>query len=128
VLKAVWREAGCPCAPYLKADIARWVEEYAAFVATVAPEVRENILRMSAPTMGRALKGEPRVKPGFVKANRRSGSNNRLKAPTPCHSGEEVMACLVPPGDVQVDTFALGGGEPHITVCPFQSFRVHFSH
>ena len=22
------------------------------------------------------------------------------------------MACLVPPGDVQVDTFALGGGDP----------------
>ena len=32
------------------------------------------------------------------------------KAPnTPCASGEVIMACNVPPGDAQIDTFALGG-------------------
>ena len=112
VLKSVWLEACCPCAPYFKADIARWIDEYVALVANVDPMIRANILKMSASTMDRALKGEVRVKPGLVKANKRSGRNNKLKASIPCHSGEEVMGCLVPPGDVQVDTFALGGGDP----------------
>lgn len=112
VLKSLWLEAGCPCAPYFKAEIGRWMDEYVEFVANVDPAVRESVLKMSASTMERALKGEPRVKPGFVKANKRSGRNCRLRDAIPCHSGEDVMACLVPPGDVQVDTFALGGGDP----------------
>ena len=54
------------------------------------------------------------MKPGWAKANRRSGRRprNELKARTPCASGEAVMACDVPPGDVQADTFAPGGDDP----------------
>ena len=112
VLAAIWREAGCPCTPYFKAEIDRWVDEYEQYVANIAPAVKSAILAMSDSTMGRMLKDLPRIKPGYTKCNRRSGRNNPLKAAIPCHSGEEIMACLVPPGDVQVDTFALGGGDP----------------
>ena len=112
VLAAIWREAGCPCTPYFKAEIDRWVDEYEQYVANIAPPVKSAILTMSDSTMGRMLKGLPRIKPGFTKCNGNSGRNNPLKNAIPCHSGEEVMACRVPPGDVQVDTFALGGGDP----------------
>ncbi len=114
VLKRVWLEAGCPCLPYFKAEVARWVSEYETEVAQIRPEVRRQLLAMSDRTMSRALSGEKRVKPGWSKANRRSGrgGSNEVRGKTPCASGESVPARLVPPGDVQVDTFALGGGDP----------------
>ncbi len=112
VLTRIWQEAGCPCPPYLKAGMERWVAEYASEVAHIPPGIRGELLRMSASTMARMLAGKPRTKPGWSKANKRSGrhGNNEIKAKAPCASGETVMGCLVPPGDVQVDTFALGGG------------------
>lgn len=113
VLEKVWREAGCPCLPYFKAEMERWVGEYASEVAHVPPDIREALLRMSASTMSRALAGAERVKPGWSKANKHSGRRARqaLKEMVPCASGEAIRACEVPPGDVQVDTFALGGGD-----------------
>ena len=114
VLKKVWREAGCPCLPYFKAEVERWVEEYTTQVAHIKPDIREKILAMSDRTMSRLLSGEVRVKPGWAKGNKRSGRGacNEVKANTPCASDEVVMACNVPPGDAQIDTFALGGGDP----------------
>ncbi len=114
VLKKVWREAGCPCLPYFKAEAECWVEEYATQVAHIQPEIRAKILAMSDRTMSRMLSGEARVKPGWAKGNKRSGrgARNEIKSLTPCASGELIMACNVPPGDAQIDTFALGGGDP----------------
>ncbi|MGN0846067.1 MAG: hypothetical protein ACI4RA_01625 [Kiritimatiellia bacterium] len=114
VLKRVWTEAGCPCPPYFKAEIGRWLDEFSSEVAHIRPEDKEMLLRMSDRTMSRILSGEKRVKPGWSKANKRSGrgSRNEMKSLTPCASGEAVMAREVPPGDVQIDTFALGGGDP----------------
>ena len=111
VLKRVWREAGCPCLPYFKAEVGRWVEEYATQVAHIAPDIKAQLLAMSDRTMSRMLSGEARVKPGWAKGNRRSGrgARNEVKNHTPCASGEVIMACNVPPGDAQIDTFALGG-------------------
>jgi hypothetical protein len=113
VLKAVWRSAGCPCLPYFKAQVGMWADEYSANVEPIGGEARGLLLKMSARTMSRLLDGEVRVKPGWSKANRRSGRNgaNLIKGLVPCASGEAVMACEVPPGDLQVDTFALGGGD-----------------
>lgn len=113
-LKNVWREAGCPCLPYFKAEVGRWAEEYATQVAHIRPETKAKLLAMSDRTMSRLLSGEVRVKPGWAKGNKRSGrgARNEVKANTPCASGESVSACKVPPGDVQIDTFALGGGDP----------------
>ena len=112
VLKAVWKAAGCPCLPYFKVGVARWVEEYCARVGPVGEATKALLLRMSDRTMSRLLSGEVREKPGWSKANRRSGRGlkNEIRELVPCASGETVMACYVPPGDVQIDTFALGGG------------------
>lgn len=111
-LKAVWIEAGCPCLPYFKAQIGMWLEEYSSHVAVIRSAVRELLLKMSDRTMSRAMSGEARVKPGWSRVNKRSGRNkgNEIKDLVPCASGETIMACKVPPGDVQTDTFALGGG------------------
>ena len=112
VLKKVWLESGCPCLPYFKAESIRWVDEYFTQVAHIEPSIREKILAMNDRTMSRMLSGETRIKPGWAKGNKRSGrgGRNEVKNSTPCASGESIRACNVPPGDVQVDTFALGGG------------------
>ena len=114
VLKRVWREAGCPCLPYFKAEVERWLDEYTTQVANISPYIKAKILAMSDRTMSRLLSGEVRVKPGWARGNKRSGrgARNEVKDNTPCASGEVVMACNVPPGDAQIDTFALGGGDP----------------
>ena len=46
-----------------------------------------------------------------MKCNRRSGLNRPLLDAIECKSGEEVMACDVPPGDTQIDTVAHCGGD-----------------
>ena len=111
-LKKVWIEAGCPCLPYFKTQIGMWIDEYDAHVAAIAESTKALLLQMSDRTMSRALEGEVRVKPGWAKANKHSGRNatNEIKNLVPAASGEKIMACNVPPGDIQVDTFALGGG------------------
>ena len=112
-LVQVWYEAGCPCAPYFKAGIDMWVSEYTQYVARLSEDVQKSIRKMSASSIERATHGLPRKLPGYTRANKNSGrGNNELKSAIPCHSGETVHACDVPPGDVQVDTFALGGGDP----------------
>ena len=104
VLKRVWREAGCPCLPYFKAEVERWAEEYATQVAHIRPAIRAQLLAMSDRTMSRLLSGEARVKPGWARGNKRSGrgARNEVKDNTPCASGEVIMACNVPPGDAQI--------------------------
>ena len=113
ILEQIWRESGCMNTKYLKAKITDWVADYETHIAVIPAGEREKILKMSASTMDRILRGKRRNNWTGLPSNRRSGRNNSpLKASVPCHSGEETMACLVPPGDVQVDTFALGGGNP----------------
>jgi len=112
VLKSIWLEAACPCLPYFKVQIGMWIDEYSTRVAVVDEKIKSLLLKMSPRTMARALDGVVRVKPGWAKANKHSGRNqtNEIKNAVPCASGETIMACNVPPGDIQVDTFALGGG------------------
>lgn len=109
-LKAVWLEAGCMCTTHFKMIIGDWVRDYSERVAVIPPHIAELLNEMSASTMDRILKGEKRVKTGSMQQNRRSGVNNALKNSIECKSGEEIMACHVMPGDIQIDTFALCGG------------------
>ena len=111
VLIRVWREAGCPCTTYFKANVAEWLKEFRACVAHVHDGVAEHIASMSASTMDRMLKGVKRDKPGSMQRNRRSGRNDELLKAVECKSGELVMGCDVPPGDVQTDTVAHCGGD-----------------
>ena len=56
-LANIWREAGCPCAPYLQVGIEMRMDEYAQYVANVDKTTKELILKMSASSIGRMLKG-----------------------------------------------------------------------
>lgn len=109
-LTAVWTEAGCMCTTYFRTVVGDWVRDYSERVAVIPPHIAGLLVEMSASTMDRILKGVKRVKVGSMQRNRRSGVNSALKSAIECKSGEEVMACLVKPGDIQVDTFALCGG------------------
>ena len=39
---SLWREAGCPCAPYLKALMPRGIDEYSSTVAVIKPREKEH--------------------------------------------------------------------------------------
>ena len=75
---------------------------------------RRRLLDEVCETTGYSRKYANRLLTGSRKFRERRGRGRtyEVKAATPCASGEAVMACRVPPGDVQVDTFALGGGDP----------------
>ena len=111
-LIAVWRETGCMCSTYLAADMPYWVEDYEKHVALITShKVRSQLLSMSPSTMDRLLRGVERIKTGSLPRKRRNSAEYLLKQAIPCKSGEETMAALVRPGDIQTDTFALGGGD-----------------
>ena len=108
----VWEAVGCPCTTYFVLELPRIVREYEACIALLKPaSAKEALLKVSASTLDRAFKGLPRKKPFAVKCNRRSGLNRPLLDAIECKSGEEVMACDVPPGDTQIDTVAHCGGD-----------------
>ncbi len=54
-LERIWREAGCPCTTYLRADIEEWLGEYRACVAHIPDDVAAHLLAMSASTMEDAV-------------------------------------------------------------------------
>ena len=87
----------------------REIDEYNSTVAVIKPREKEQLPVLSARILARLLENEPRVKPGWSRANKRSGAQGRdaLKKPIPCGSGERIRASRVPPGDVQIDTFAI---------------------
>jgi len=110
--RKLWEAVGCPCTTYFVLELPRIVREYEECVALLKPaSARESLLKMSASTLDRAFRGLPRKKPFCAKRNRRSGLNRPLLDAIECRSGEEVMACLVPPGDTQIDTVAHCGGD-----------------
>lgn len=111
VLVRIWREVGCPCTTYFRANIDEWLREFRTCVAHVPDDLAAHVLSMSASTMDRLLKGVKREKPGSMQRNRRSGRNEELLKAIECKSGELVMGCDVPPGDVQTDTVAHCGGD-----------------
>ena len=107
----LWREVGCPCTTYLHANLAEWLREFRTCVAHVPDDVAAHLLSMSASTMDRLLRGVRRDRPGSMPRNRRSGRNEELLRAIECRSGELVMGCDVPPGDIQTDTVAHCGGD-----------------
>lgn len=111
MLRHIWEEVGCPCTTYFKANCEEWIREYSQVVAAIPQSIAESLRKMSASTMDRILKGVERKKPGSSRRNRRAGYNWQLLQAIECKSGEEIMACKVAPGDIQIDTVALCGGD-----------------
>ena len=111
MLMRIWREVGCPCTTYFQANIDEWLREFRTCVAHIPDDIAAHLLSMSASTMDRLLRGVKREKPGSIQRNRRSGRNDELLKAIECKSGELVMGCDVPPGDIQTDTVAHCGGD-----------------
>ena len=73
MLIRIWREAGCPCTTYFRANIVEWLQEFRTCVAHVPDNIATHLLSISASTMDRLIKGVKREKPGSMQRNRRSG-------------------------------------------------------
>ena len=110
LLVQAWRAAGCPNEKYLKVVIAKVLEDLGQLQNVRCDEAAE-VLSMSASTMGRILRGQPRTARVWARRNRRSG-RNEVKDKIPCVSGEAVPARNLPPGKVQVDSVVFCGGVP----------------
>lgn len=100
----LWRASGRMTPQYLVTVAARQMAALRA-LEHVGEEAAEQVLRMSASTMERILRGRPREAPR--RRNRRSGAN-ALASGVPCVPGEALPPAA--PGDTQVDTVALCGG------------------
>lgn len=89
-----------------------WVYEYDTTIACIDKKTKEQLLNVSESTISRFIKEYDLNKPGWSKGNKRSGrsAENKIKKNIHHASVKTIMACNVPPGDIQIDTFALGGG------------------
>ena len=108
LLVQAWTGAGCPNSKYLKAMIGKILEDLSE-LQFVRPETAAEVLRMSASTMERILRGRPRTARVWPRRNRRSG-RNEVKDAIPCVSGERPPARKREPGYIQVDSVAFCGG------------------
>ena len=110
MLIELWERAGCPNTKALQARIDRFVEELGE-VRHLRPEVADRLRRMSASTMDRILRGRPRKKPGFTVRRKTPRAPSAAQTLAQEVSGEAIPAYLCKPGEVQVDTVALCGGD-----------------
>ena len=101
----LWRASGRMTPQYLAAVAGRQMAALRE-LGHVGGEAAAQVLRMSASTMERILRGRPREAPR--RRNRRSGAN-ALASGVPCVPGEASPPAA--PGDAQVDTVALCGGD-----------------
>ena len=109
LLRRAWEKSGCPCAAALHAGLARTLGDLGE-LENVDADVARKLLGYSASTLGRMLRGTPRPSGPGRRRNRRSG-RNLVAASVPVESGEDEIACAVAPGDVQVDSVWLCGGD-----------------
>jgi len=107
--RRVWYATGCMSTKYLKAVIVRALADLAE-LERVDPSASAEVAAMSASTMDRAVRGLERKGPGSMRKNRRSGKNDPAVHFT-CCSGEKTIAAETEPGQLQVDTVALCGGD-----------------
>ena len=109
VIRALWRELGGLCAPYLHADLARFLRDYQE-LHHVPQDVAERVLRMSVSTIARAIRGQERSNSVWSKPRNKRSGKNAIRALVPIESGEDRPAHEIPPGDIQADSVALCGG------------------
>jgi hypothetical protein len=103
---ALWRAAGMPCAEYLKPMLAKVARDYAALGGAVEEDDLAQVLRMSASTIGRVVRGAGAAH-NPASRNKRSGKN-ALRASIPEMPGSHLPEDK--PGTCQVDSVALCGG------------------
>lgn len=101
----LWRESGHMNPQYLVCVIERQMAALRE-LEHVEEAAAKQVLRMSASTLERMLRAHPREAPR--RRNRRSGAN-AMASCIPCVPGEALAP--VAPGETQVDTVALCGGD-----------------
>ncbi len=110
LVERMWRRLGCICPQYLAARIDRHLDEFKE-VCHVPDGLDALIRGMSASTIARSLRGKPRESPGSLRKAYAHPSRSPQFAFVEVRSGELELASTVAPGDVQVDTVALCGGD-----------------
>jgi len=105
LIATLWRAAGMPCAEYLKPMLPKLAADYAELGDAPHPEDLGQALKMSASTIGRAVRALHA--PRGAKRNRRSGLN-ALKKDIPEMPGSQLPEDR--PGACQIDSVALCGG------------------
>ena len=100
VIRALWRELGGPCAPYLHAGLGRFLRDYRV-LHHVPQEVAERVLRMSASTIARAIRGQDRPNSVWAKPRNKRSGKNAIRALVPIESGEDRPAHEIPREEAQ---------------------------
>lgn len=113
--RTLWRELGGPCAPYLREALPQALEDYREILRESGQDIRQDIadrvLRMSASTIARALRGQTCPNAVWSRSRNKRSGKNAIRALVPIESGEDRPAHEIPPGDIQVDSVALCGGD-----------------
>ncbi len=110
LIEKMWHCLGCICPQYMAARMKKHLSEFKE-VCHVPEKEAEMILKISASTIARHLKGKVREKPGSLRKAYARASKNPQLAFVKVGSGELELASTVTPGDIQVDTVALCGGD-----------------
>ena len=105
----LWHLVNEPNAKYFVAQMERFLNDLKA-LREVPQELAEGLLRMSASTIERKLRGEPRQPLGALRRSYRRKNTKSFEFVS-IGSGEDIPAYHVEPGDIQVDTVALCGGD-----------------
>lgn len=106
LLYKLWGQVQEPCSLYFREMLAQTLKDYESIMkCEIESEIKVQILRMSASTIGRIVSAPHRRK--SRKRNKCSGSNH-LKERIPALPGSEIEDNA--PGVMQVDTVALCGG------------------
>ena len=103
----LWKAAGRPAAEYLEPMMGKLVEEWRELCGEAGEEEVEQVKKMSASTLGRAVRGRGggRAK---GRRNKRSGAGGALRRAIPQMPGSHLPEDAV--GTCQVDTVHLSGG------------------
>ena len=105
----LWHLVNEPNAKYFVAQMERFLNDLKA-LREVPQQLTGELLRMSSSTIERKLRGEPRQPPGALRRSYRRKNTKSFEFVS-IDSGEDIPAYHVEPGDIQVDTVALCGGD-----------------
>lgn len=104
-LKKIWLTANLPCSKRLKAMIPLWLPGYETLFGSVAPDVRERLIAVSASTIDRVLKHTRIMHTRHGRSTTKPGTLLRNQIPIATGQWQENR-----PGYLEADTVAHCGG------------------
>jgi len=108
--ETLWKKTGCVCPQYLVARMDRHLADFKE-ISHVPPECEAQLRKVSVSTLARHLRGKAREKPGSLRRAYSCVSRNNALGFVAVRSGELDLAATAQPGEIQVDTVALCGGD-----------------